>query len=83
MISWKLKQQYAVAQRSKEAEFISLTLCVREVLWLKKLHRQISLVVCEDKVRRLFDICFGKDNQAYILEPKKPVVSKLLKQIDY
>ena len=81
-ISWMSKKQTIVAQSSKEAEFVALSYCIREVLWLMKFKLPLQRIVGLDSVKELFDICIREDNQACILDAKNHVLSDLSKPID-
>lgn len=80
-INWKSKQQSVVAQSSKEAEFVALASCVREVLWLCKFAFTLGKDLEKSVVDKILDIYISEDNQACISETENPVLSDLSKHI--
>lgn len=46
-ISWSCRKQNLVATSSTEAEFVALSETCREVVWLKKLAKELSIIVPE------------------------------------
>jgi hypothetical protein len=65
-VIWRTKKQSVVALSTTEAEFISLTMVAREVIWLKNLLKELQL----------FDatVCIFGDNQGSIALAKNPVL---------
>lgn len=81
-VSWKSKRQSVVAQSTKEAEFIALSTCIRELLWFKKFGNMLERIISKKKVDQLFNVSIAEDNQACIREAKNPGSSELSKHID-
>lgn len=80
--SWRSKQQTIVAQSSKEAEFLALEFCVREVICLKKCKDIMKLVLPNDDVDRMFNISSSEENIACIKDVHSPKVSEMSKNVD-
>lgn len=79
--SWRSKRQLGVVQSFKEAEVIALSICVREVLWLKKLFKVLEEIMDEETVEDMFKTSIGGDNLACISDTRNPVFSDLPKHI--
>ena len=75
-ISWKTKKQNTVALSSCEAEYISLSMCVQEAMYLRKM---ITFVYGEDVETR---VKIGVDNQGTIALAKNPIINQRSKHID-
>lgn len=63
LIDWRSKEQSIVAQSIKEAEFIALSFCVRDVLLLLKFKHDLSKVLEIDAVNKMFETTVIQDNQ--------------------
>ena len=74
LISWKTKKQNIVALSSCEAKYISLSMCVQEAMFLRKL---ISLVYDVEMCVKI-----GVDNQGTIALAKNPINQQRSKHID-
>ena len=76
-VSWKTKKQNIVALSSCEAEYISLSMCVQEAMFLGKL----MTFMCEQE-----GVCtnalIGVDNQGTIALARNPVNQQRSKHID-
>lgn len=81
-VSWKSKRQSIVAQSTKEAEFIALSTCIRELLWFKKFEDFLDKVIPKRKVDEIFDVSIAEDNQGCISEAKNPGSSEFSKHVD-
>lgn len=81
-VLWRSKQQRVVAQSSMEAELVSQTGCLKEVLWVKKFSNIIAKVLDKLTVESLFSIVIGEDNQACISNAKTVVITGYTKHID-
>lgn len=79
--AWRSKQQPVAAQSSEKAEFVALALCVRDVLWRKKFKGMPKEIIAVRKMKKLFDIFIGEDNQACIAIAQSPVLSDKIKHI--
>lgn len=82
LIDWRSKQQSIVAQSTKEAEFIALSFCVRDVLWLLKFKHDVSKVLEVDAVNKMFDVTVGEDNQGCISDVHNANMTDLNKHVD-
>ena len=74
-ISWSTKKQPIIALSSCEAEYIALTECAKESLWLGNLHRELNPKSKEPFV--LFE-----DNQASIKIASNNIFSNRTKHVD-
>lgn len=81
-IHWRSKQQSIVAQSSKESEFVALSFCVRDVLWLHKFKKDFDRFMDPKAVATLFDVIIGEDNQACLAEVRNGGLSELSKHVD-
>lgn len=81
-IDWRSKQQSVVAQSSKASEFVALSFCVRDVLWLRKFKREFARILNLATVDRIFDVPIGEDNQACLADVRNEGLWDLLKHVD-
>ena len=77
LISWKTKKQRIVALSSCEAEYISLSVCVQEAMFLRKL-----LTFMYEQKDVDMSVKFGVDNQGTIALAKNPIHQQRSKHID-
>jgi len=75
-ISWKSKKQNVVVLSSCEAEYIALSTCVQEALYLRK------LLTCMYGRNVESSVTVGVDNQGSIALAKNPVHHQRSKHID-
>lgn len=66
-----------IAQSSKESEFITLSLCLKEVLWMKKFSSAFKKVPPEPDVDKILNISIGDDNLVCINDDQDPTISEL------
>lgn len=81
-VSCRSKNKSVVAHNGKDAQFIALSMCVREILWLKKISVVVEHILNKNTVEEIFKIIIGEDNQACISNARNPVLSGLSKHID-
>ena len=77
LISWKTKKQGTVALSSFEAEYISLSMCVQEAMFLRKL-----LTFMYEQKDVDLSVKIGVDNQGTIALAKNPIHQQRSKHID-
>ena len=77
LISWKTKKQGIVALSSCEAEYISLSMCVQEAMFLRKL-----LTFMHEQKDVDMSVKIGVDNQGTIALAKNPIHQQRSKHID-
>lgn len=87
LIDWRPKQQLIVFQSTKEAEFITLSFCDGDVLWLLKFKHDVSKVLKVevlkvDALNKIFDVTVGKDNQRCISDVQNANLTDLNKYVD-
>jgi hypothetical protein len=75
LISWKSQRQPTVATSSTEAEYMSLTAAVQEVIWLKRMLSNL-------KVYSKSKVVIFQDNQGAIALAKNPIFHQRTKHID-
>lgn len=76
LISWCARKQPCVALSSTEAEYISLSECCQELMWLKKLMKDFG-----ESVKK--PICIFEDNQSCIKQlSQAKTIGKRSKHID-
>jgi hypothetical protein len=75
IISWKSQRQPTVALSSTEAEYMSLSAAVQEIIWLKKMLSNLKIYP-ESKVK------IYQDNQGAIALAKNPIFHQRTKHID-
>lgn len=75
LVSWCARKQQCVALSSTEAEYVSLSECCQELLWLEKLLKDLGEEVEEP-------ITIFEDNQSCIKQLKQEGVTKRSKHID-
>ena len=73
-ISWKSKRQATVALSTVEAEYMGLSMCLQECLWLLNLSEEIGL--------KFKSLTVFQDNQGSIKLAKNPVSHQRTKRID-
>ena len=74
-IAWSSKKQDITALSSTEAEYISATLAVCQVVWLKRLLEGLNLKQCDPTV-------ILRDNKSAISIVKNPAMHRRTKHID-
>lgn len=74
-VSWSAQKQKSVALSSAEAEYVSLSVAVKEALWLQMLLQDFQVNVSEPVIIR-------EDNQACIRIAEDDKPTKRLKHID-
>lgn len=77
LLNWSSKQQSFVSQTEKESEFISLAVCLKEVLWKKKLARFFKGILLAAVVKSIFYISIGEDNMDRIKDGQALTVSHI------
>lgn len=75
LISWSSKKQSIVALSSSEAEYIGLTHCAKEIIWLRQMLVDFGLR--PDKPTILYG-----DNQISLAQAKNPIAHARSKHID-
>lgn len=63
-------------------EFISLAMCVREVLWVKKFPKSFNGILGKVTALNLFAISIGEDNPFCISDAFNSTLSELSKHVD-
>ncbi len=74
LISWKSQRQPTVAMSSTEAEYMSLTAAVQEVIWLKRMLSNL-------KVYSKSKVVIFQDNQGAIALAKNPIFHQRTKHM--
>lgn len=69
---------YDCPELQRSGFYIFGSLCLQRAL-VEEFYSQISLVLCEEMLRCLFDITIEEDNQARILDAQNLVVPELSK----
>jgi len=77
LVSWKTKKQNIVALSSCEAEYISLSMCVQEAMFLMKLVTFMCEIRNADECVKI-----GVDNQGAIALARNPINQQRSKHID-
>lgn len=75
-ISWKVKKQAVVALSSAEAEYLAVSLCAKEAIWMRHLFNEINRPYGETPTT------IYVDNQAAIKMSQNPVYHSRTKHID-
>jgi hypothetical protein len=73
VVSWKSKKQCSVALSTCEAEYVAITMAIKEALFLKQLLSDVMGCAC---------VTLYCDNQGSISLTKNPIVSQRTKHID-
>lgn len=81
--SWQSQRQIVVAQSTEEAEFVTLSVCMCEVLSFEKFEHLLQPLVPCDDVDRIFRMSIAEDCQACITEATRPIILDLSKHIDF
>jgi hypothetical protein len=76
-VIWKSVKQKCVSLSTQEAEFIALTECAKEVLWVSHLLAEIGLENCYQ-----FPIKVFCDNQAAMVLASRPTLTNRSKHVD-
>lgn len=66
----------------KEVEVTALSMCVKELLCIKKYKPMLRKVLNNENVNKLFDVSTGEDSNACINDVQSPAVTELSKQVD-
>lgn len=74
-VSWATQKQKTVALSSAEAEYISLSVAVKEAIWLRMLLKDFNIKCIES-------VTIREDNQACITIAEDDKMTKRLKHID-
>ncbi len=74
-ISWLSKTQSVVALSTSEAEYVSLSTCAQEAIWLRSLLNSIKAIPLSPTV-------INEDNQGAIAIAKNPIAHMRTKHID-
>ena len=75
LISWKSQKQRSVARSTTEAEYVALSECVQEAIWLRRLLEELGFK--QEKPTVIFE-----DNQGAIDLSKNPKFHNRTKHID-
>lgn len=87
-IGWCSKRQQTVALSSTEAEYMTLTLAVKEATWLRLLMTELGMMTAQQEspkinvLKREGTIALKGDNQSAIALANNPVLHSRIKHID-
>lgn len=73
-IIWKSHAQKTVANSSTEAEYMAVSDCCKEVMWIKHMFKELGIIIGK------IPIC--SDNNGAIFTANNPVQEKRMKHID-
>jgi hypothetical protein len=76
-VIWKSYKQKCISLSTQEAEYISITECTKEILWITQLLKEIGLEDCYQ-----YPIRIRTDNQAAMILASKPIMTGRSKHIE-